>query len=330
MSRMTMSDRTPQRMPIVVDVAPIIGADRPISMRGWAMAPTAPGPGRTPVVYCQAGGGCSTDYFDLHVPGAEDYSMAAHLAERGAVVVAVDHLGLGESDPFDLFAVTPTLLARCHDHIARELLGRARGGRLVPDLPALEDPLLVGLGHSMGAMLTSAQQGLHRTFDALVLLGHGGSGLPEVLTADELAVEGPDLAAIEGRIVELARVRFAADSTVPRRRPARGAFFTDDVPPEVREAFAAVAVPTLPIGGLTAMIPHSTHAEKARVDAPTFLGFGDHDLVDDYVGTIAQFPALTDLCLFVLPESGHCQNQARHRTLLWDRVLDWLRSVSTN
>ena len=315
------------RVDVEVDVRTVVGHAEPVRLRGWAMGPAAPTDGPVPVLYCQAGGSCSTGYFDLRVPGHDGYSMAEDLAGRGAVVIALDHLGLGTSDPYDLFAVTPSLLAACHHHAATELAAALRHGSLDRGIAPVAAPVLVGLGHSMGAMLTTVQQGRHATFAALVLLGHGGTGLPEVLTPEELAVRGPDLASIEPEIVRLAHVRFGEGTTVERKKPARGSFFTADVPQAVRRAFAEQSVPGLPVGGLTSMIPDSVHAEKAAITVPVFLGFGDDDLIDDYTGTAAQFPASRDLAIYVLADSGHCQNQAAGRQTLWRRTAAWVDAV---
>lgn len=325
-------------IPVEVDVGPVPGARRAV-LRGWVRAgsrrpgaASSPGPTAgteaTPVVYCLAGGGCGTAYFDLQVKGHPGYSMAEHLAARDVVVVALDHLGIGSSDPVeDLFAVTPTVLAACHHRAVEEVLGRLRTGRLASGMAPVERPFAVGLGHSMGGMLAVVQQARHRSFDALVLLGTGGSGLPEVLTEEERSLAGPDLASIEDEIVRLARVRFAPGSTVGRRKPRLGGFFTDDVPAAVREAFARHAVPLLPVGGLASMIPFSTHCERAAVTVPIFLGFGDHDLLDDYLGNLGQYRSLTDVALFVLPGSGHCHNQAAGRHRLWDRIVAWIDAL---
>jgi len=277
------------RVPIEVPVGPLEGTGRaPAVLRGWVRSGTVRA-GVTPVLYCVAGGGCSTGYFDLEVGGRPGYSMAEHAAAAGAVVVALDHLGVGASDTVDdLYAVTPTGLASCHHRATSEVVRRLRAGELGDGLPAIEHPLVVGLGHSMGGMLAAVQQARHRSFDALVLLGTGGDGLPEVLTDDERSVAGPDLRSIEAEIVRLARLRFAAGSTVERRRPSLGTFFTDDVPREVRVAFAAQAVPLLPVCALTSMIPCSAHAERA----------------------------------------GHCHHQAAGRRVLWDRILAWVDALA--
>jgi alpha-beta hydrolase superfamily lysophospholipase len=281
------------------------------------------------VVVCLAGGGCATTYFDLEVEGRGGYSMARHFAERGAVVISFDHLGIGASDSVDdLASITPTLLARVHDHAVLETLARLRDDDGTGEVGRVPVSVTVGLGHSMGAMVLGVQQARHRTFDALVALGHGHHGLPEVLGDDERSVSGPNVAAIEVAVQRLARARFASDSGVARRPPATGTFFTDDVPAEVREAFDRAAVPLLPTCGLMSMIPSSIHAEQAAVKVPLFLGFGDEDLIDDHVDALSGWSSASDRTLFVLAGSGHCHNQARTRNVLWDRILAWIEALS--
>ena len=312
--------------PLEVEVGSDAGLGSGVIMRGWIRGPDVPEP-RAPVVYCLAGGMCSTGYFDLHIAGHDGYSMAEHLAANGIVVVALDHPGVGASDPVeDLFTITPTILAAAHAVAVRQVVGRLAQGTLVPGWRAPSRPFVVGLGHSMGAMIAGVVQARHQSFDALALLGHG-TGLPALLTDDERAVSGPDLRSMEDRIAQLARLRFESTSG-RRRRAATGSFFTDDVTSDVRAGFRSQMVPLLYTCGLTSMIPGATGAEKARVEAPTFFAFGDHDLTDDYVGAIAQYPSLTDVAMLILSPSGHCHNQSLNRRHLGDRLLAWTATVA--
>jgi pimeloyl-ACP methyl ester carboxylesterase len=282
---------------------------------GWVRAPE-----REPVAVlaCLAGGTCTTAYFDLRVPGLPGYSMAEHLVGLGFAVVALDHLGLGASDEVDdLYAVTPTVAAAAQADALGALLARFEG------VPA------IGVGHSMGGMLLTVLQADHAAFDAVAVLGHGGDGLPEVLTADESAVAvDRAYAEIEPDIEALARVRFGPDSPVLRKRPTKGPFLLPDVPDAVREAFVAQQVSNLFTCGLTSMIPGATDGPKAAIDVPVFLAFGDHDLTDDYEGARAKYTAATEVELFVLPGSGHCHNQASTRVQLWDRLAGWAEQVA--
>jgi pimeloyl-ACP methyl ester carboxylesterase len=282
---------------------------------GWVREPAGE---PVAVLGCLAGGTCTTAYFDLAVDAPGGWSMAEFMADRGFVVIALDHPGLGASAPVDdLFTVTPTVAAAAQAAALREVLATYEG------VPA------VGVGHSMGGMLLTVLQADHAVFDAVAVLGHGGDGLPEVLSDAEaaVAVDRP-FAEIEAAIEVLARVRFAPDSPVPRTRPAKGPFLLPDVPEPVRAAFVAHQVSHLFTCGLTSMIPGATDATKAAIDVPVFLGFGDHDLTDDYEGARARYTAAPEAELFVLPGSGHCHNQATTRVQLWDRLADWAERVA--
>lgn len=281
---------------------------------GWVRAPEGD---PVAVLACLAGGTCTTAYFDLRVPGLAGWSMSEFLADRGFAVVAFDHLGLGASEEVDdLYAVTPTIAAAAQADAIRQVLGRYDG------LPA------IGVGHSMGGMLLTVLQHDHALFDAIAVLGHGGDGLPEVLSDDEAAVrvERP-YPEIEHDIEVLARVRFAPDSPVPRKRPSKGPFLLPDVPEAVRAEFVAQQVSNLFSCGLTSMIPGATDSHKAGVDVPVFLAFGDHDLTDDYEGARAKYPHAPASELFVLAGSGHCHNQATTRVQLWDALANWATGV---
>jgi hypothetical protein len=73
------------------------------------------------------------------------------------------------------------------------------------------------------------------------------------------------------------------------------------------------------------MLPGSTDREKAAITAPVFLGFGEDDLTQDFMGCVALYNATNDISLFVLPGAAHCHNQSALRTMLWDRLAHWAR-----
>ena len=316
--------------PIRFDVSgavPFPGA----TLSGWVCAPTTLDREVPVVVFaCLAGGGCSTGYWDAVADDVPDASMARYVATRSCVVVALDHLGIGRSSPIDdIYRVTPTIAAAAQDHALRRAITGLRNGTLAEGMPAVPDVVPIGVGHSMGGMILGVQQALHRTFDAVAVLGHGGDGMPEALTAEEAAidVEQP-LVAIETDVAARARLRFAPDTTVerrdiarrllpPRRRPGRGA-----------AAFEAQRAPLLYSSGLVSMIPGATDHAKRAIDVPAFLAFGDHDLSSDYFGNMARYRSSRDVTLFVLPDAAHCHNYAVTRTVLWDRLIAWARGVS--
>jgi pimeloyl-ACP methyl ester carboxylesterase len=240
--------------------------------------------------------------------------MADYLATRGAVVVALDHLGVGASSPVDdIFLVTPRVLAAVHDHALRAIRKRIDGNLFT-----------VGLGHSMGGMIATVQQARHRSFHALAVLGHGGDGLPQFIDG----TSRPAGDALHDLLPELARARAASPPADGRRLPPNS-FFLPDVPRAVRDAFLGQQGDLLSSCGLASLIPGSVDAEKAAVDVPLFLGFGDHDLTDDYPGSLARYRSVADATLFVLRGSAHCHNQAVTRTLLWDRIISWISSLGS-
>ena len=318
------------RTRVDVDVSAVAPFHGDSVVRGWVRAPAEIDATRRPVVLvCFPGGSCTTGYFDLDVPGHDGYSMADFFVDRGVIVAAFDHLGIGDSSAVDdIFAITPWLAADADDVATRVVLDGLRAGALVPELPPLPDLFSIGVGHSMGGMVSTVQQARHRTYDALIGLGHGGDGLPGFLTPDELALADRPLADTAPSIVECARVRFATPTAIDNKRAEPNSFFSSDVPVAVKEAFAEQRTQLLYTCGLTSMIPGSTDVEKAGIDVPLLLAYGDGDLTRNFTGAFARYACATDATLFVLRGSAHCHNQAATRAELWDRMDRWVRSVA--
>ncbi|MDT0550893.1 alpha/beta fold hydrolase, partial [Streptomyces lonegramiae] len=138
----------------------------------WSFLPEHPAETRG-VLLCLAGGTYDKHYWHIDIDRDRGYSFGEHLAAAGFAVVAVDHLGIGESaDPLSSGPLGLELLAKGDAEVARQIRDRIRDGTLHPDLPPLEVPL-VGVGHSMGACLTTMVQATTHPYDAVVLLGYG-------------------------------------------------------------------------------------------------------------------------------------------------------------
>ena len=315
---------TLRRTALEIDISAATPFPGEHAVRGWLAAPDEdPRPGETVVVLCcLAGGGCSTEYWDLRVPRCEHYSMAEHLSARGFVTVALDHLGVGLSDRVDdVFIVTPQVAGAVNHLGLSAVLDVMRKG------PWRDSQLvLVGVGHSMGGMLAGVQQSRHATFDGLVVLGHGGDGLPGVLDEHEAAIRGA-LDDVMPQIVEAARRRFPDPIPVRSGRLVPNSFLAADVPAAVRRAFAEQQTSLLFTCGLVSMIPGSTDLDKARITVPVFLAFGDHDLTDAYESSLARYTGAPETSLFVLRGSAHCHNQASTRVELWDRFAAWIEDT---
>lgn len=184
---------------VEVDVSSAVPLDGPHRVATWVFAPFEPA-ARVPLLVCLPGGSYTKAYWHLEVPGHPGYSFAEHMARRGMLVVAVDHLGTGESSVARAIDLTPGVVAGANAAVCAELVDRARRGALLADLGPLDVGPIVGVGHSMGAMLAIFQQSLHQSFDAIAPLGYGtvgpimsfddGTALPSYESVMDLARSG--------------------------------------------------------------------------------------------------------------------------------------------
>jgi pimeloyl-ACP methyl ester carboxylesterase len=314
------------RSAVAVDVSDVMPFPGRHVVRGVALAPSFPTPsGSQSLVWCcLPGGNCTSAYFDLHVDEDDtSYSMAAHLADAGGVVLALDHLGTGASSAVDdSYLVTPELLALANHTAFTALLERLQKGTLVSGLEPVVAPIPVGVGHSMGAMITIIGQARFGTYASVANLGGGGAGLPAYLHDPRWVTW--DLAQLRTSLVELARVQFGGPPPDPDRgRP--GIFHADDVPAPVLDAFRSQLTRSLPSCSLASILPSYSDPERGEITVPLFLGFGEHDLSQVPHEAVRSFRSCPDITLFVLPGSGHCHNQAGNRQQLWDRMVEWAR-----
>lgn len=323
---MACGQRTPPTVRTVtrsIDLDPAAGVDH---VDVDVFVPAAPEP---VVVLATPGGSMARRAFDLGIP---TYSLARHLAGCGITVVTLDLPGVGTSPaPTDPARFHPDALARVVAEVGERVLGAIRRGDLVDGLDALADARAIGLGHSMGAMLTVMAHAHHRPFAGLVLLGWSGRGLPEQLRPAETAVVGrPD--AIRREIGALARSRFGTDlPTIPPRppRPSGTAGPSTDyllrvpITDEVRAALRRASAPLLTQAGLWAMIPGSHDAERAAIDVPVFCGVGELDITGDPTDLPGHLPAAS-VEVTVLGGAGHNADVAPTRADLWDAIATWV------
>jgi pimeloyl-ACP methyl ester carboxylesterase len=270
------------------------------------------------VLYCLPGGGMSRRYFDIDLAG---YSMAEHLANRGFVVVTIDHPGVGDSPaPDDAWTLTPSVVADADAAAVRELHARLGG---VP----------IGVGHSMGGMLTVTLQARHGIYAGVGLLGfahvegYEHTALAAHLSEDERVVLGdPD--AISAQIVDLAKTRFGRP-LVRASNTTQSEFLLGgmSVPDDVLAAFGGCAAPLLACCGLASMLK-STSADVATLDVPVFVGYGQRDITGNARTMAAALTRCPDITLFELGGAGHNHNIAPNRVELWDRLAWWAEGVA--
>ena len=284
--------------------------------------------GGTPVaLICLAGGGMNRRYFDLQADD-DSFSFAAQMTRRGFIVIALDHLGIGQSSrPADGYALTPALVARANATASAEILARLREGRLDAGLAALPDLVSIGVGHSMGAMLTVLQQAQDAQNAGLVLLGFSTRGLPKFLPADVLDLAS-DPEQLRTRLVDAARRMFVQPYPVIRSSGGDSTLFgSTTADPRGVAALKQAADVLLPVPAFQAILPGNVAREAAQIRVPIFLGVGERDMVGPPASAPAAFAASASVQLEVLAETGHSHFLFPARAALFDRIATWVRNA---
>jgi pimeloyl-ACP methyl ester carboxylesterase len=267
------------------------------------------------VVFAFPGGGYSRGYFDIQRPGFSGYSQAEHHVRAGFVFVSCDHLGVGQSSlpyPAGLTLETVPLANRLTVDAVME---RLESGTLVDGLEPLRGATRIGMGQSMGGCFLVVQQAMHRSFDAIAVLGYS---------------------AIQTRL-PLPPGRTASPGSAASAEQFRYAFHWEDVPAELVNADIDLAgsyplrsrgMPpwgsaTVP-GCATTLLERDIIArEAAAIDVPVFVGVGERDVCPDPHAEPAAYRFARDVTLYVQPRAAHMHNFAGTRSLLWDRLAFW-------
>jgi pimeloyl-ACP methyl ester carboxylesterase len=291
---------------LILDVSAALPFAEPVHLASTVYLPDSE---PRAVLVCWPGGGYGRVYWDMHIPGRPDYSFAEHLTAQGFIVVAADHLGVGDSSkPADGDAVNFETMGAA----AAAFVDQVRE-RLAQGVP------VIGLGHSLGACLTVVAQARHACYDAVALLGftHGQK---------DLAVEAVGGAAREGA-AQQARAFFGDgwDDVygVPPREPNHPWLYFSDVPAAVIEADDATAAVWPRQAYVEALLSGYSARFAAELEGNVFIGFGDHDVPPAPHEDVAFYPRSRDVTLYVLRDSAHCHNFASTRTELWDRIGVW-------
>jgi pimeloyl-ACP methyl ester carboxylesterase len=284
-----------------------------------------------PVLFCFPGGGMTLAYFDLQVAEAstpadrDTYSCAAYLAARGCVAVCVDHPGVGASDrPADGWDLSPQAVAATEVIAVGVVLSMLRAGREVPGLAALAPSVVVGVGHSMGAMIVVQQLAAGAPYDAAALLGHSGEGLVDLLTEDERRfVDDP--IGLRPALSALAATRFFRP--LPGSGTSVSEALSGPLSESARSAMSGSRAPLLAMCGLASMIRGSHGPELAAVAVPVLAGIGERDICGPVEAIRAALSKAPDVTAFVLPGSAHNHNVAARRVELWAELLAWVADL---
>jgi pimeloyl-ACP methyl ester carboxylesterase len=309
------------------------GAGAPLQVAVEIRAPRQASLGAAPLVlFCLPGGGMNRRFFDL-MPGEGStdisFSFARQMAGRGFIVVFVDHLGVGESDrPEDGYELTPERVVQANQAALQQVLAGLRAGTLLNDLPPLPELLSIGVGHSMGAMLTLLQQAKYQSHRALALFGFSTRGMPEYLIPDAKKL-ADDTAAVRAELVRLAKATFAVPYPEVKPSPQSNALFAGAAAdPRGIEAIKAARDKMLAVPAFLSMLPGNVAPEAAQVEVPLFLALGERDIAGPTHQVPAAFGKSRDICLHILPETGHSHFLFPARTGLFNRFSGWARLVT--
>lgn len=276
--------------------------------------------------FCLPGGAMNRHFYDLQGKDGA-FSFARQLADRGFVSILVDTPGIGESDrPADGYALTPQRLIAALDRVHARVCEDLQAGRISDDLPPLEGLKTVGVGHSMGALLTVLQQAAGRAHAAIVVLGFGLQGLPAYLPPEVKAM-AEDTGAVRGRLVELARQMFREPYPKVQSSGRRDFYGSAGADRTAVQALRRARDRLLPVTAFMSMLPGNVAPEAAAIDVPVYTAFGDADFIGPPEDPAAGFTASPSVRRQVLPSTGHSFFLFESRTALFDGLADWAREL---
>lgn len=294
----------------------------PLEVAVEIVAPERP---RPVALVCLPGGAMTRRYYDL-LPAHPDesFSFARQMAARGFICVLIDHLGVGESTrPADGYALTADILAAANADATEQALTRINNGSAVKDLPPMPEIRSVGVGHSMGAMLTVVQQAQYPRHAGIAVLGFSTRGLPEYLSPEARALAG-DPAAARREVPRLARAMFKEDyPKIGRSSDGSQLYAGLHAEPAGVEAIKSARERLLPVPAYHSMLPGNVAPEAAQIGVPVFVGLGELDMAGPPGDAPKAFSASPAVELVVLPKTGHSHFIFGARHELFDRLAEW-------
>jgi alpha-beta hydrolase superfamily lysophospholipase len=323
---------------VLVDVSGVAGLQGALHIAATVYLPDAID-GSTVVFVAFPGGGYGRKYYDIDkVPG---YSQAEFHTSRGAIFVACDHLGTGESARVDFFEATFERLAAANHTASTVILDRLCTGSLIEAIAPVEVEKVVGIGQSMGACVLTVQQGTFKTFDGVALLGWsgihtnfpapGGGRITWALPSRSATLRDA-YAMLHGmELPTLEQYRYAfhwpgdepalVEPDMAQYPPGRNVVRGDDRTPWGSSRSPAITLFTMTEGVVA--------VEAAAIDVPVLSACGERDLVPDPWAEPTAYRHSNDVSLFVVPRMAHMHNFASTRELLWTRLERFAESVTS-
>jgi alpha-beta hydrolase superfamily lysophospholipase len=319
-----------------VDVTDVVALGEPATV---AVTVHLPEERAHPQVVCFAkpGAGFTRRYFTDDLPGPASGAQAAWHASRGWVFVSCDHLGIGDSSRHDGERLDFPTVTRAADAAERRVLELLAGDGLGEGEP-VRDPVVVGIGQSMGGALLVVQQARHRTYDGIGMLGYSAVHTTAPTRPGSTPTVLPWLARSSRRddpaeILNLPAVLAAAARAVSEDdflADIAWGFHDDDV-----DRVAAASGRWISDGYLSAVIAHVTTpgvvaAEAAAIDVPVLVAAGARDTLADPRGEPRAYLTAPSVDLFICPRMAHMHNFAGTRCVFWERIETWAHWVGAH
>ena len=331
-----------------VDVTEAAGLGEPAHVALTVTAPDELPVGGPPVVcFAKPGAGYSRGYFTEALPGPAPGvaagAQATWHAARGWIMVAVDHLGVGDSSQHNAEQLGYTPVAAAAQAAETEVRRKLAAGTLIDGLPPVDDPLTVGIGQSMGGALTIVQQGRFHCYDGIGVLGYSPLRTHPKTEPGTAPLGLPwvprDTAPSEGVFTN--GFALSLESAGERTGTMAWGFHFDDVAPEVVQrdmegyplrggnlpAWGSASVPfTVALWSVT---PGGALAEAAAVRTPVLVALGERDVLVDPRGETRAYESSPSVDFFECPRMAHMHNFAGTRELFWQRIhtwADWVRN----
>ena len=296
-----------------------------------------------PPIVCFAfpGGTYSRQYYTFDMPDSTGGGEAGWHASRGWIFVACDHLGVGESSLPDRDKLVYQTVSAANHATVQGVLQRLADGSVAQAFPAIKDPVVIGIGQSMGGQFLVVQQGRQQTFDGIASLGYsaiyqairGHAGVlrdvTPFVTRDPVPAGTPP---VNSNVLGLQRSLSAAE----RAETWRTAFHYHDVPADIvnqdmdRSGELPVwASATVPYAGALSLTPGAVAPEAAAIVVPVLVALGEDDCFgEDPRMEPKAYRSAVDVSVFICPRMAHMHNFAGTREVLWARIHKWAEHVA--
>ncbi len=309
-------------MDVTVDVTEAAGLDEALHTKATVTLPD-PAVLRDRAVVCFGfpGGGYSRGYFTFDMPDGSGGGQAGWHARRGWIFVSCDHLFVGESSaPPDPTQLTFGVVAAANAATVAHVVAALADGTLSDGFPPVRDPVLLGIGQSMGGCFTIVQQGRHATYDGIAALGF--SAIQTVLSFPPGTPSDADAFA-------------PRDDGLPI---VTWGFHYDDEPADLvdedmrgypmRARMPAWGSATMPPSAIEMIEPGCVSEEAAAITVPVLVAVGERDVVPDPRAEPQAYAHSPDITVFVSPRMSHMHNFASTREQFWARMHAWGEGVA--